>query len=742
MPYLFAIALGGGALAAGMAAVSKSRRPTLMDALTTASRAGEESPSTLARSVGAGLARWDEGYQATIQARFDPWLAGRLRDEQMQALTRGERRHLGSLERRINRSLLLGAGALGLLALRGLTAWPLAPGIIAVGLYNAWPGLQECWRVAVEERRVSVLHVLPFYLAGLWAGGYYLPGTLGVIGFNLCQKVELLTQMTARHSLTHLLGEQPRMVWVLADGAEIEIPFERLRIGDILVLTAGQPVPIDGVIVQGTATVDEHRLTGEARPVEKGEGDRVLASTLVLGGRIRVLVEKTGEETAAGRIGEILQRTVEHQEAKLSDQFASMENTLLPMLAGSALGWAVGGPITAAAMLGCNYVLFSLLPIKLLTLLKALKACAGQGILVKDGRGLERLPEVDAAVFDKTGTLTLEQPRVARIHVSGAYGEIELLAFAAAAEQRQTHPIARAILAEAAEQGVVLPALDEARYELGHGLVAEVGGRRVLVGSERFMTKENLALPESLRIAQDAAHEQGDALTFVAVEDEIVGALELAATVRPEARATVDWLKRQGIALYILSGDQEAPTRKLAEELGMDGYFANTLPTQKAERIKALQAQGRRVCFVGDGINDAIALHQAEVSVSLRGATQVAADAAQIVLMEDDLSQLRRVWEVGQAYGRSISSNARAITGFSLAAAGGVLLAPAIQFWIVEMFWCAQFAVSFGIVNRSLRGDGEAEAAHGERAEPPKALPANALAEAPAASIPGIAAPA
>lgn len=246
-----------------------------------------------------------------------------------------------------------------------------------------------------------------------------------------------------------------------------------------------------------------------------------------------------------------------------------------------------------------------------------------------------------------------------QIHRSAGYGETEVLAFAAAAEQRQTHPIAQAILAAAAERQLVLPTLDEAYYELGYGLLVWLQGQQVRIGSERFLAMEHLSLPASLRMAQNAAHGQGHALVFVAVADEVIGALELAATLRPEAKALVDWLRLRGLALYILSGDQDAPTRKLAVELGMSGYFANTLPAQKAERVKELQAQGRRVCFIGDGINDAIALRQAEVSISLRGATTVATDAAQIVLMDDDLTQLRVLWELAQGFERSLAANAR-----------------------------------------------------------------------------------
>jgi len=685
-----------------------NRQPTLLDKLLAPEGVFGENetapeqtrPPGVMAPVRACLERWDGRYQAWVQTYIDPHLMGRLRSQQMQALAHGRPRELGRMEKQANRGLVLGVIGIGLAGLAELTAWPLFPVVVAIGLYNCRPGIEEAWRVAVEERRFSLLHLTQAYFMWPWFGGYYLVGTVGIIFGNLCGKFQLLTQTVTRHSLTHLLGEQPSKVWVVMDGVEIEIPFEQLQLGDILVLTAGQAVPVDGVVVQGTATVDQHRLTGESLPVEKSPGDPMLAATLVLGGRIQVRVEKTGAETAAARIGDVLNRTVESQEIRIADQFKSVESTRWPMLGGAVLGWLVGGPKKAVGMLGCNFLLAQI-PLRFFTLLNGLGAGAERGILVKDGRALERLPTVDTVVFDKTGTLTLDQQQVTRIHCCGSQTEAEVLAFAAAAEQRQAHPIAQAILAAAAERQLPLPPLDEAHYELGYGLTAQIQGQRVRVGSERFLALENLTLPDGLRQAQDAAHGLGHALVFVAVGDAVAGAVELAATLRPDAKATVDWLRQQGLALYILSGDQDAPTRALAAELGMTGYFANTLPEQKAERVKALQAQGKQVCFIGDGINDAIALRQAEVSVSLRGATTVATDAAQVVLMDDHLAQLRLLWELALGFERVVATNARLATRLSVAASVGVLVLP-FEFWFVQTLGITQAVSGIRISQRPL----------------------------------------
>ncbi len=483
-------------------------------------------------------------------------------------------------------------------------------------------------------------------------------------------------------------------------------PFEQLQVGDILVLDAGQPVPVDAVVVVGSATVDQHRLTGESQPVEKTVGDAVLAATLVVGGRILARVEKTGAQTAAARIGEILERTIVSQEARIADQFAKVEHTLVPTLSAGLLGFVLRGPMTGLAMVGCNY-LVSTLPLQLLFLLNGLSAGAKRGILIKDGRAFDKIGIVDTIVFDKTGTLTLERPQVIQIHACPNEDADNVLRLAAAAERRQTHPIAHAILDAAAASGLDVPLVDETHYKIGSGLIVSLGGRRVRVGSQRFMEMEGITLPQGMQLALQAAQAKGNSLVFVAMDGEVVGAIELTTTLRPETQKVVDWLRSQGFALYILSGDQESATRKLATQLGMDGYFANTLPEQKALRIKELQNDGHRVCFVGDGINDAVALLQADVSVSFRGATTVATDAAQIVLMDGQLEQLHTLFVLANAHDLNVKGAFRRAKGFSFAAGATVLLMPKYQYYFVPLGYIVLLGIGLANTQRPLLGGGK-----------------------------------
>jgi len=727
MAYLLAAAAGLASATIVLDALTKARqrsgrRPRLPHKDRQAAKSdlvesdeGKKS-SGLSKQLKGMLARTDERYQAFICTRIDPLLAGHARERYLQVLMDGRERQLTLQEKRTNRRLGFGVAALELLGVVYLTGQPLLPFVIAIGIYNLWPWYRQAYVSAVEERKLRIIHLIAFYFSWMWLGGYYLVGAVGSIFSALCQKIQLITQIGARQDLIGVFGQQPRQVWVDIDGVEVEIPFDQLRIGDILVLDAGQMAPVDGVVVEGTATLDQHRLTGEAQPVEKEKGDPVLACSLVLAGRLRVRVEKAGADTAAAQISTILNRTVDYGVENLANELGSVEHTLWPMLAGGALGWLVAGPVAGAAALGCNYVV-GVVPLGMITLLNALSTGSNHGILIKDGRALEILKDIDILVFDKTGTLTLEQPRLVRIHVHGNRTENELLTLAATAEHRQTHPVALAILAAAHERGLQLPLIDATQYEVGYGLKVKIDGCEVLVGSQRYMYMEQIAIPAAFEPEIERCREEGRSLVYVAAGNELAGMIELDAALRPEAKAIVQWLRASGISLYIISGDQEAPTRRLAEELGMDGYFANTLPEGKATLVQQLKASGRKVGFIGDGINDAIALRQADVSISFRAATNVASDCAQIVLMDDNLEQLRVLFNLVSGYEKNLGANYRQSVVMSLIAAAGVFLLP-YKFMIVEGLWVVEFAAGIVVATRPLLVDDQ-EKTDGPAAEKP-----------------------
>jgi Cu2+-exporting ATPase len=292
-----------------------------------------------------------------------------------------------------------------------------------------------------------------------------------------------------------------------------------------------------------------------------------------------------------------------------------------------------------------------------MTLLNFLKAASQHGILVKDGRSLELMNKIDTIVFDKTGTLTLEQPQVCKIHRSSLLSENELLSYAAMAEYRQTHPVAQAILTAATERQLFLEMPQQAHYEVGYGIKVQLSDKLLRVGSDRFMQMEGINIPANIQAIHEHCHSLGNSLVMVAIDDEFAGAIELEASLRPETQKVVKQLQQQGLALYIISGDQEGATRKLANQLGIQNYFANTLPKNKAQLIEKLQQEGKNVCFIGDGINDSIALNQADVSVSLSGASTIATDTAQIVLMDANLERLLDLLKITQALEENMQTN-------------------------------------------------------------------------------------
>jgi len=542
------------------------------------------------------------------------------------------------------------------------------PGLI----YSAIPLYQLAYQ-ALKERRVSSYMLDTILITGVLAGGYWAAGVVGSWMFIGGRLLLFKSEDNSKKSLMNLMGEQQRSVWVLINGVEVEVPFAKLQTGDLLIVSAGQIVPVDGIITDGFASIDQHTLTGESQPVEKSVGDPVLASTVVLVGKICIETQKTGTDTVAMQIGKVLQQTADFKSTMQSRGEVIADRTTLPILGLSAVVLPFFGVSSALAVLtntfGYRMRIFA--PASMLTFLNI---ASHQGILIKDGRSLDLLNKVDTVVFDKTGTLTLDQPTVGRIHTCAHLPEDEILRYAAAAEHGQAHPIAKAILTAAHARQLRWPQLEDARYEMGYGIQVMLAEGVVRVGSARFMILEGIAIPPAIGAVQEQCHAQGDSLILVAVDKQLVGAIELQTTLRPETRAIVSQLRERGMALYIISGDHEQPTRKLAEALGVDNYFANTLPENKADLVAQLQAEGKSICFVGDGINDSIALKKANVSVSLRGATTVAMDTAQIVLMDGSLSQLGQLFDMVADFEANMKNNLLISTIPSLVCVGGILV--------------------------------------------------------------------
>src|SRR6516225_3620712 len=523
--------------------------------------------------------------------------------------------------------------------------------------YTAIPSFRGAYEVLFKERRLGVDVLDSIVVIGCLATLHVFPGAILAWCLSVGRYLVRRTEDNSKKLLLGAFGKQPRYVWLLKDEIEVEVPLERLEKGDIVVVHTGEMVPVDGIIVEGLVMIDQHALTGESTPAEKGVGDHVFASTVVVAGKVHVAVEKSGSETATARIAQILNDSAGYKLASQHKGEQIADKVVIPTLGLGGLAFATLGPTGAVAVVNSDLGTGIRMAAPL-AMLSTLALCAQKGVLVKDGRALDLLCEVDTVLFDKTGTLTRERPEVGRMIAANGLDALQILRFAAAAERRFHHPIALAILQKATEEGLRLPLTDATQYKVGYGITVGIDGHCVRVGSRRFMELEGVPLTREVEDALDEVHREGHTMVMVAIDDELGGALELRASIRPEVRGIVGGLRERGIEhIAIISGDHEAPTRKLAEELGMDRYFAQVLPADKADYVEQLQREGRKVCFVGDGINDAIALKKANVSISLRGATSIATDTAHIVFMEQSLGKLCELRDIARDLERNVRNS-------------------------------------------------------------------------------------
>ncbi|NDC53579.1 MAG: heavy metal translocating P-type ATPase [Planctomycetia bacterium] len=531
---------------------------------------------------------------------------------------------------------------------------PLMPAAALLFAYTSIPTFLSARDLLFKERRIGCDVLDAIVVIGCLSTLQILPGAVLIWCLALGRTLVKRTEDRSKRMLLNVFGKQPRFVWVVHGGVEVRIPMHELKQGDVIVVNTGDVMPVDGVIAEGFAMIDQHALTGESTPAEKGPGDRVFASTVLVAGKVFVAVEHSGTETASAKIGKILADTAGYKLARQHAGERLADTAALPMIGLGALGFATLGPAGAVAIVNCDLGTGIRMAAPL-AMLSSLALCASKGILIKDGRALDLMSEIDTVLFDKTGTLTRERPEVGTIHACAPWSADEILRFAAAAEQKFHHPIALAILHAAADRGLELAPVEESEFKVGFGITVKVDGRVIRVGSRRFIEMEGIAIDDGVAAALDRAHALANTMVLVAVDDALGGAIELQAAIRPEVAEIVKGLRDRGIKhLAIISGDHEAPTRRLAEQLGMDRYFAQVLPADKADYVAKLQAEGRKVCFVGDGINDSIALKKANVSISLRGASTIATDTAHIVFLDEGLAHLCDLRDISQNLHRNV----------------------------------------------------------------------------------------
>lgn len=463
------------------------------------------------------------------------------------------------------------------------------------------------------------------------------------------------TTEQSKRFLSQVFGKQPRFAWLVKDGQEIQVSVNKLKKGDIITVSAGEAIPIDGKIHSGEAMVDQQSLTGESAPAEKMTKDKVYACTSVIAGKIYVEVEEAGENTMSAKIVKIINESANYKGKVHSMGEKIADKMVLPTLGLAALGMATAGHGAALAIVNSDYGT-GIRVAAPMALLAYLARAAKHGILVKKGSALELLNEIDAVLFDKTGTLTHETPEVGDIVCAGKkYTPDQILAYAASAEQRFAHPIAKAILQKAEELKLKLPRRDDSKYQVGFGIQVVIEDRLVKVGSFRYMQKENIPLNKIILDKFKEIEAKGRGAIFVAIDDVAAGMLELKSCKRPEAFDIIQNLKKRGVKdIILISGDRKGPTQEIAQRLGIERFYAEVLPQDKANYVKMLQSEGKKVAMVGDGINDSVALSLADVSISLRGASDIATDVADVIFMDGDLAKFDLLFEISDKFKRNV----------------------------------------------------------------------------------------
>ena len=568
--------------------------------------------------------------------------------------------------------------AFGLTGLGKLIYSPLTFIGVPFLLYNYAHYLRKSYHIIFKQKKWALgITELTSVTFALFTASYLTMAFLFSMYFTT-RKLIMKTERDTQINFSQIFGELPKKVWLLVDGVEMEVGLDDVQIDDILVIHAGEMIAVDGVILSGHGVIDQRMLTGESQPLEKVENDPVFTSTVLISGYLQIKVEKKGEETITGQVAKVLQSSANFKNKMQSRGELIVEKGAKMMTTTTVVALPFIGLNHALALgyAGFGYQMRLSAP---LMVFNYLKHAAKNGILIKDGRALENISEIDIIVFDKTGTLTQEVPQIENIISCNGFSATQLLHYASTAEQHQKHPIAQAICEHAQQQNLEFLHLEHADYQIGHGICVSLRDEKnkiitILLGSARFMQQSNIMIPDEIHHLEQKCTSNGHSLVYIALKDQsLIGVIELSPTLRTDAQQAIKILQEQGKTIYIISGDQEAATAYLARSLGIENYFAETLPEDKANIIEGLQNKGHKVCFVGDGINDSIALQKADVSISLKGASSIAMDTAEIILLQPSLLLLSEILSMSHQLDNRMNNSMILNTGSGIICLGGVL---------------------------------------------------------------------
>jgi Cu+-exporting ATPase len=574
---------------------------------------------------------------------------------------------------------------------------------------------------------LAMLFPWMFAAKGLFSEVYFDTAGAIIVLILLGRLLEARAKSQTSEAIKKLIGLQAKTAIVVRDGREAEIQLEEVQIGDTVIVRPGEKIPVDGVILEGHSSVDESMITGESIPVEKTAGEVVIGATLNKTGMFKLKATKVGKDTMLAQIIQMVQEAQGSKPpiARLADRIASY---FVPAVIGIAvltfIIWYVLGPTPALTYAVLNFVAVMIIacPCALglatpTSIMVGTGKGAEHGVLIRGGEALEMAHKLNTIVLDKTGTITKGEPSVTDVMETGKVRREEILRLAASAEKGSEHPLGEAIVNKADEKELELEASTDFNAIPGYGIKATIGEKKVLLGNMKLMKDSAISLGDMEQRAQDLSRE-GKTPMFLAVDSALAGIIAVADTLKENSKTAITALKQLGLEVVMLTGDNQRTAEAIAREAGVDRVLAEVLPEQKAQQIKTLQGQGNKVGMVGDGINDAPALVQADVGIAIGTGTDVAMESADITLITGDLTGVVTAIALSRATVRNIKQNlfwAFAYNTILIPVAAGVLF-PVFGILLNPIFAAAAMGLSsLTVVSNALRL---------RRFKPPVAIPA------------------
>ncbi len=506
--------------------------------------------------------------------------------------------------------------------------------------------------IQIYEGNVAYANDLYFETAGV------------IIALILLGKyLEAVTKGKTSEAIKALMGLQAKTATVIHDGKEMTIPIEEVEVGDIVLVKPGEKIPVDGTVIEGHTAVDESMLTGESIPVEKSAGDKVVGASINKNGTIKFKATKVGKDTALAQIIKLVEDAQGSKApiAKLADVISGY---FVPVVIAIAILASIAWYLTGASAIFALTIFIAVLVIACpcalgLATPTAIMVGTGKGaengVLIKGGVPLETAHKIETIVFDKTGTITEGKPKVTDVVVVDGFSQDHLLVLAGTAEKGSEHPLGEAIVKGVEEKGLEFKKTDSFQAIPGHGIEVSIDGKDILLGNKKLMDDRDINI--TLQQESDKLASEGKTPMFMAINNQLAGIVAVADTVKETSASAVKELHRMGIEVAMITGDNRRTADAIAKQVGIDIVLAEVLPEDKANEVKKLQDRGRKVAMVGDGINDAPALAQADVGLAIGSGTDVAMESADIVLMKDDLMDVVTAIQLSKATIRNIKQN-------------------------------------------------------------------------------------